>query len=219
MNDLEVICTRLREDFDRKNAVRESCLARSREVVRASANAIRHIHRGDAEGAQSLIDAARGAVEEMKAQSAGYGDIYVSGYVQDAQKEFVEAACTLALILDRPLPEPEELGVEYPAYLNGLGECVGELRRHILDRIRGGEILDAERKLQQADDVYYALTLFDYPEPLTGGLRRTVDAMRGILERTRGDVTNALRQLRLEEALKLHQREGRTETAGDGATM
>lgn len=201
MNDVEAICTRLRETFEKKNAVRENCLARSREIVRNSANAIRHIHRGDREGAHALLADTRRAVEEVKAQAAGYADIYVSGYVQDAQKEYVEAACILALIREDPLPEPEELGVEYPAYLNGLGETVGELRRHILDQIRRGEILDAERKLQQADDVYYALTLFDYPEPLTGGLRRTVDAMRGILERTRGDVTNALRQLRLEEAL------------------
>jgi translin len=201
LKDVEAICSRLREDFEQKNGVREACLARSREVVRASANAIRHIHRGDMPGAEGLLKQAREAVAEMKTQSLGYGDVYGSGYVQDAQKEYTEAACILALIGDQPLPEPEELGVEYPAYLNGLGETVGELRRHILDQIRRGEILDAERKLQLADDVYYALTLFDFPEPLTGGLRRTVDAMRGILERTRGDVTNALRQLRLEEAL------------------
>ena len=201
MNDVEAICSRLRERFEEKNAVRENCLARSREIVRASANAIRHIHRGDGTGAQALLEEARRAVEEVKDRSVGFADIYVSGYMQDAQKEYVEAACTLAMIEERPLPEPEELGVEYPAYLNGLGECVGELRRHILDLIRKGDIRDAERKLQTADDVFYALTLFDYPEPLTGGLRRTVDGMRGILERTRGDVTNALRQLRLEEAL------------------
>jgi translin len=201
VTDLEALCSRLREEFDKKNAVRELCLARSREIVRSSANAIRHIHRGDAEGARSLLREARQAVEEVKKQAVGYADVYVSGYVQDAQKEYVEAACTLALIQEQPLPEPEELGAEYPAYLNGLGECVGELRRHILDLIRKGEIREAEQKLQVADDVFYALTTFDYPEPLTGGLRRTADGMRGILERTRGDVTNALRQLRLEEAL------------------
>jgi translin len=201
LTDLEALCARLRDEFDKKNAVRELCLARSREIVRSSANAIRHIHRGDPEGARALIAEARGAVEEVKRQAVGYSDVYVSGYVQDAQKEYVEAACTLALILEQPLPEPEDLGTEYPAYLNGLGECVGELRRHILDLIRKGEIREAESKLQVADDVFYALTTFDYPEPLTGGLRRTADGMRGILERTRGDVTNALRQLRLEEAL------------------
>ena len=204
LNDIESICSRLREDFDRKNGVRELCLARSREEVRASANAIRHIHRGDTEGAGELLAQAHVAIADMRNEASPFKDVYVSGYVHDAQKEYAEAACTVALIRDAPLPEPEELGVEFPAYLNGLGECVGELRRHILDRIRRGEILEAERKLQQADDVYYALTMFDYPEPLTGGLRRTVDAMRGLLERTRGDVTNALRQHRLEEALKQH---------------
>lgn len=153
------------------------------------------------EGARALLSEAASAVRQMRDTAAAYGDILYAGYVLDAQKEFAEAACLLALILEEPLPEPEELLVEPSAYLNGLGEAIGELRRHILDKIRVGEILDAERKLQVADDVFYNLIVFDYPEALTGGLRRTTDAMRALLEKTRGDVTLALRQLRLEQAL------------------
>ncbi len=204
MTNVEEICARLRERLDEKNAVREYCFARSREVVRASANAIRHIHRQDPDGATALLDQARGLMRDIHERAAEYPDLFTSGYVQDAGKEFTEAACTHALVMDLPLPEPEALGVETGAWLNGLGEAIGELRRHILDRIREGDILLAEQKLQQADDIFHALALFDYPEPLTGGLRRTVDAMRSLLERTRGDVTNALRQLRLEEALRRH---------------
>jgi len=201
VNTLEAICQRLRGDFELRNEARERVLALSREVVRTSANAIRHEHRGEGDAARALLADAGRAVREMRESAAAYGDVLYAGYVHDAQKEFAEAACTIALIEGDLLPEPEDLGVEPRAYLNGLGEAVGELRRHILDRIRAGEILEAERELQIADDVYYNLVVFDYPEALTGGLRRTVDAMRGVLERTRGDVTNALRQLRLERAL------------------
>lgn len=202
MNGVEATCIRLRASFDERNLARERALSLSREIVRTSANAIRRVHAGEEAEAGALIVRAAEAVRAVQDATREHRDLYHAGYVHDAQKEYVEAAATLALVHERPVPEPEELGVEFPAYLNGLGEAVGELRRHILDRIRAGEIRDAERKLQIADDVYYALLMFDYPEALTGGLRRTVDAMRGILERTRGDVTNALRQLRLEQALE-----------------
>jgi translin len=187
-------------------------LALSREVVRTSANAIRHVHRNEIEAARAMLNEAGAAIKQIKEIAAGYGDILYAGYVHDAEKEYAEAACVLSLIQEELLPEPEELGVEFTAYLNGLGEAVGELRRHILDKIRVGEILDAERKLQTADDIYYNLIVFDYPEALTAGLRRTTDAMRSLLERTRGDVTNALRQLRLEQALEAASREKFGET-------
>ena len=202
MNSIEAVCKRLRAEFELRNTAREKVLALSREVVRTSANAIRHVHRNEIDGARALLSEAANAVRQMRDTAAPYGDVLYAGYVLDAQKEFAEAACVLALILDEPLPEPEELMVEPSAYLNGLGEAIGELRRHILDKIRAGQIPDAERKLQVADDVFYNLIVFDYPEALTSGLRRTTDAMRSLLERTRGDVTLALRQLRLEQALE-----------------
>ena len=207
MDSLEAICRRLRSHFEARNQAREKVLALSREVVRTSANAIRHVHRNEIEAARAILNEAGAAIKQIKEIAADYGDILYAGYVHDAEKEYAEAACVLSLIQEELLPEPEELGVEFAAYLNGLGEAVGELRRHILDKIRVGEILDAERKLQTADDIYYNLIVFDYPEALTAGLRRTTDAMRSLLERTRGDVTNALRQLRLEQALEAASRE------------
>lgn len=188
--------------MEQKSRARESALTLSREVIRLSANAIQSVHRGEEQFAQELLTLARSAADRMKEAVALYGDLYWAGYVQDALKEFAEASLTLALIKEEPLPEPEELGVEPSAYLNGLGEAVGELRRHILDKLREGDVLEAEKKLDQADDIYYQLFTFDFPEAVTGGLRRTVDAVRSILERTRGDVTNAVRQLRLENALE-----------------
>ncbi|MGQ9524158.1 MAG: haloacid dehalogenase [Armatimonadota bacterium] len=213
MSTIETICKRLCAEFELRNQARERALALSRNVVRTSANAIRHVHRGEIDGARELLAQAAEAVRQMREAASPYGDILYAGYVHDAQKEFAEAACVLALILEEPLPEPEELLVEPAAYLNGLGEAIGELRRHILDKIRLGEVPDAERKLQIADDVYYNLIVFDYPEALTGGLRRTTDAMRALLERTRGEVTLALRQLRLEQALEA-ARHGETHTHG-----
>jgi translin len=189
-----------------KNAARETALAISRKLVRISANTIRSSHRGQAqEAADGLAEGAMLAAE-IRSATEGHPDIYHAGYTQDALKEFVEAHATVALVAGNPLPAPEDLRVEPGAYLNGLGEAIGELRRAILDAIRDANVDRAETLLARAEDVHASLMTFDYPDALTGGLRRTTDAMRGLLERTRGDVVTAVRQARLEE--RLTAREG-----------
>jgi translin len=159
------------------------------------------VHRGEFELGQELVDKAGGLVRQASEALRGHPDIYHAGFVHDAQKEFAEASLTLALVAGRPLPAPENLGVQHAAYLNGLGEAVGELRRHLLDSLRGGDVGHCEECLTAMDDIYSVLVTFDYPDAMTGGLRRTTDAVRGILERTRGDLTLAVRQRDLERKL------------------
>jgi translin len=132
---------------------------------------------------------------------SAHEDVYHAGFVHDAQKEYVEGRVTLALVAGRPLPDPDDLGVSYAAYLNGLGEAVGELRRYLLDAIRRGEEQRCEELLSDMDDIYSLLVTLDFPDALTGGLRRTTDSVRGILERTRGDLTMSMRQRELEKKL------------------
>lgn len=192
----------IRAHLEEKHQAREQALVLTREVVRLAANAIRATHRGEFGAAEQLLAKARANLDETERALAGHGDIYHAGFVHDAQKEFAEAHCTLAFIAGRPLPRPEDLGVMGAAYLNGLGETVGELRRHLLDRLRAGDIEHCEECLAVMGDVYDALVTMDYPEAVTAGLRRTCDAMRGILERTRGDFTAAFVQRRLEDRLR-----------------
>jgi translin len=148
-----------------------------------------------------LIDKVAALLGEVAAALRDHQDIFYAGFVHDAQKEFAEASLTLALVAGRPLPPPEKLNVEHAAYLNGLGEAVGELRRHLLDSLRGGDVEHCEDCLTAMDDIYSVLVTFDYPDAMTGGLRRTTDNVRGILERTRGDLTLAVRQRDLERKL------------------
>jgi len=165
-------------------------------------NAIRAAHREERAAAREHIAAAREIVEAIRADLALYPDLYHAGYTQDALKEFAEANIVDALIADEPLPEPEALGVEYAAYLNGLGEAASEMRRRCLDIIRHDHSDEAERLLAAMDDIYALLVTMDYPDAITGGLRRTTDLVRGVTERTRGDLTMSLRQDRLERALR-----------------
>jgi len=199
--NLDAIVEGIRAHLVSKNQAREQGLPLCREAIRHSANAIRAVHRAEFEAGQELIDRVAGLLSQAKAALRDHPDIFHAGFVHDAQKEFAEASLTLALVAGRSLPTPEELGVESAAYLNGLGEAVGELRRHLLDSLRSGDVSHCEECLTAMDDIYSVLVTFDYPDAMTAGLRRTTDNVRGILERTRGDLTLAVRQRDLERKL------------------
>jgi translin len=202
LDNLDAISERIRQDFEARNAARDEALRRSRELIRHCANTIRATHRAEFEEASQLLATAHQAASGLVECVADYPDLYYTGYTQDALKELAEASITYALITDGPLSDPDDLEVEYPAYLNGLGEAVGELRRHVLDIIRRGQIERGEEILSAMDDIYAVLVTMDFPDAITGGLRRTTDVVRGVLERTRGDLTMAIRQDKLQEALR-----------------
>lgn len=202
MKNLDEIADHIRADFTAKNAARDQALERSRTLIRHCANAIRAVHRNEREAAREQIAQARAIVAAIRADLAPFPDLYFTGYTQDALKEFAEANIVYAITGDELLPAPDEIGVEHAAYLNGLGEAAGELRRRCLDIIRHDHSDEAERLLAAMDDIYALLVTVDYPDAITGGLRRTTDMVRGVTERTRGDLTTSLRQQRLQEALK-----------------
>jgi translin len=201
VSELEPVVERIRGNLEAKYAAREQGLKLSREIIRLSANAIRASHRGEFERAEALIAEARAAVEKAQGALGAHPDILYAGFVQDAEKEYAEANLALAILARGEISDPDRLGVGYIAYLHGLGEAASELRRDILDLIRHGHDERAETLLQWMDDVYAALITLDFPDGMTGGLRRTTDLVRAVLERTRGDLTLSQRQARLEAKL------------------
>lgn len=188
-------------DLSRTHGVREQALRLTREVVRNSANSIRATHRGEFARARELFQTANETRQDMETILEGHPDVYHAGYVEDSLKEYVEAGATLAFVEDSHLPTPDELGVGYAVYLNGLAESVGELRRFVLDSLRRDDFSRCEALLEIMDEVYTVLVSVDFPDAVTRGLRRNTDMVRGVLERTRGDLTVALRQRRLEEKM------------------
>jgi translin len=201
---IDDIVGELADHLEVKNTARDKALLDARRLTRQAALTIRALHRGDVDEARSLLDDGKKMVERIRLDLLTYPDIYWAGYVQDAQKEYAEASIVASLIVRVDPPGPKELGVEIGPYLNGLGEAASEMRRYILDVIRHGKEGDhneGERVLALMDDVYTALITVDFPDALTGGLRRTTDLVRSVLERTRGDLTITLRQAELERAL------------------
>lgn len=186
--------------------IRDRALSDCRQVVRWSANSVRASHRGDFEEAARELGEARVLAETLIGYTYDLPSIYWAGYVQDAMKEFAEAAITNAIIQDRVIPTPDDLHVEDPAYLNALAEAASELRRDTLDLLRGDDLERATALLGIMDDVYAMLVSIDFPDAITGGLRRSTDSLRAVLERTRGDLTVTINQRRLERAVQSMQR-------------
>ena len=202
MHKLEKIADNIRQKFDVRTTMRDQALALARKLTRACSLSIRAVHRDDKEAMEAQLNEARGLADKLRSNLVNHPELYYAGYTQDALKEFVEANVTCALIQNHALQTPEELVVEDATYLNGLAEVVGELRRRTLDILRHGYSQEAERLLSYMDEIYSVLVTMDYPDAITNGLRRQTDLARGIIEKTRGDVTFSLRGEHLAEAIR-----------------
>jgi translin len=202
MDNLEAIGEGILKYLEEKNKIRDETLKRSRELVRYCSRAIRAMHRKERELAEEHLDAARELAAELRKVRDSYPDLYFAGYSRDALKEFAEASVVVAILEQEPLPTPEELGIENASFLGGLGEAAGEMRRRVLDILRHDDVSEAERLLAAMDDIYGFLVTVDFPDALTGNLRRITDMVRGVTERTRGDLTTSIQQRELKDALR-----------------
>jgi len=199
---LEKLSEKLHHNFSLRDKTREQTLLICREIIRKSANTIRAVHRREFDEAKVLLQSASELIRELNLISAAnQNELLHSGFVHDAEKEFSEASITFSLIRSQTIPMPEQLKISYPAYLNGMAESVGELRRFLLDSLRRDDFSKCEDLLSIMDDIYTLLVTMDFPDAITNGLRRNTDSVRGILEKTRGDLTIALQQKKLEKRM------------------
>ncbi len=192
----------IRIHLDAANAARETAIPACRRVIRACGSSIRAVHRLDPPAAGALADEAETALREAQAALRPYPMLAATGPLNDAEKEYAEARLTAALTAGERLPTFQDLEVRAGAWLGGMAEAATELRRHLLDRLREGQLDRADALLVAMDDTYGLLVSLDYPDAVTGGLRRQVDALRAVLERTRGDLTTAVLQSRLQATIE-----------------
>ena len=212
--DFSELTERLRAELDAKTSARERGLAASRSAIRACGNSIRAMHRYEMDAAAKLLDEAQEEVDGARSVLSEHPELLHAGFVHDAEKELAEARITYALVTEGTVPSPEDVGVGAAAFLKGMAESIGEIRRHILDLMRRGELKRCEELLGAMDDAYYVLTSMDYPDGITFGLRRLTDVARSIIERTRGDFTTSTIQNALQNALDQHASHLRDTSSG-----
>ncbi len=207
-NRLDMIGDQIRASFSNKDTVREKVLPLCRDAIRCCSQSIRAVHRQEFERAGELLVSARGLIDSARAEASSCEEFGLGGYIRDAQKEYAEGSLTLAIVTRKEIPAPADIRVADSAYLNGMGEAASEIRRYLLDSMSRGDLSRGEELLSAMDDVYSVLVTMDFPDALTGGLRRTTDMLRGVLERTRSDLTLAIEQKNLEN--RLDKLEGKT---------
>lgn len=200
--ELDSLAAPLRAELAAAHVARERGLVACRRTIRACGQAIRAVHRLDPGAVDRFTAEARQALHEAQEALTPHPQVAHAGFLHDAEKEYAEALLTAALVSGGPLPSPEVIGVGAPAWLCGLAEAASELRRHLLDRIRAGRLDRGEELLGVMEEVYELLVTIDEPDALTGGLRRSADQLRAVLERSRSDVTATVLQSRLQAALE-----------------
>ena len=184
--------------FDKLNDIREQSLAISREIVRECSKSIRNIHRNDVSNAKEHIKIAQNKIEKLKNICSEISEISYAGYVLDAEREFVEAVLFYNFDVNGYIEPYKKFNVHPSSYIQGIGDTIGEWRRKALDHLRNLDIKKAETYLEIMEEGIGILNELDYPDALTGGLRRYADNARSIIERTRSDITNAF----INEALR-----------------
>ncbi len=198
---LEQISEEIRQEFISQDTAREFTIAKSREIIRYASKTVRAVHRHEFDEARQEIENGRKLLAECIAHLESCNEIQNTHYLWDAQKEFAESNLVLCMVTGSELPGPKDLGVDNSAYLNGLAEAANEMRRYILDGYRAGDYSRGEELLGVMDSVYGVLVTMDFPDGITGGLRRTTDILRSVMEKTRSDITLTIQQKRLEEKL------------------
>jgi translin len=191
-----------RARLEEAHRAREEALARCRDTIRACGLAIRSVHRREPSATAQRRAEAQGALRRAQEVLAPFPSLAAAGFLHDAEKEYAEACLTEAFVCDAELPGPTQLEVGLAAWLNGMAEAASELRRHLLDRLRAGETQRAEELLGVMEEAYDLLQTIEYPDALTGGLRRSVDGLRAVVERSRADVTTTVLQTRLQRAIE-----------------
>ncbi|MCL5408620.1 MAG: hypothetical protein M1135_01150 [Candidatus Omnitrophica bacterium] len=200
-DNLENILVGTKNVLDAEDNAREKGLHLSRQITRLSAKAIKKIHQQDFKESSLILKQAYDMLKEVKTILKEFPEIYFAGFLHNAEKELIEGLVTYHLLKDGLIFTPDK-EFDIISYLHGVSEAIGEIRRHILDCIRKDEPEDIEHLLNVMDEFYYFLISFDYSEALTRGLRRSVDAMRSLIERTRSEVSIVINQKRLEKLFR-----------------
>lgn len=201
---LDEIVGDIRSTLGDAHRARETALPTCRQAIRHASLAIRAVHRGDQQTHRDELATCEDHLRTAQQAVSGHPAVEHAGFLHDAEKEYAEACLAASLIGGEEIPDHRALDVMAHSWLRGLAEAASELRRHALDRLRSDDLETAESLLVAMDDACDVLATVDLPDALTGGLRRSVDSLRAVTERTRGDITTTVLQTRLRRALEAH---------------
>jgi len=194
---LREIAEKIYAKLDAQSKMRDHLMEEVRKVLNLTREAIAAIHRNEAKNAEQAVKRAKDTLSVIHTELAKMPALPVMGLIHNAEGEVTEATLLLAFWKEKRLPGPEQIGVSEIGYLLGLGDLVGELRRITIDSLKEDNLNLAERAFILMEEIYSALLLFDFPRALTPGIRQKTDIARGLVERTRADISTEVQRRRL----------------------
>lgn len=198
MPEIEEISKAIRERLDKKDLARESALKTSRQIIRECRSAIASLQKGN--DAEENMERARKAHAQLKKMLKGFPDLLSAGYAVDAEQELAEAEILSSSIMGKDVPSPEEIGVEDEAFVLGMADSIGEMRRLLLDRLMKDDVKAAGQMLGKMERFFNMLMTFDYPDALIA-TKRKQDVARGLVEKSRGELAMATQMSHLRKNL------------------
>lgn len=193
----ESIFDGIRKEIEEDDKVRERSLPLARSAVRKCSESIKLSHRGEYQAARKSLEDANELITQAKVEMEKSVFLDKSRILDTAYQELAEAMNVLSILENNMLSTPEVFDIPSRAYLTGLADTIGEIRRATLEKLRNDDVTKATQYLSLMENIFEELTSFDFPNALVPDLRRKCDVARGIIERTRADVTTAVRQNRL----------------------
>ena len=200
--NLDEIVGKIRAILEEEDKVKTEAIEGIRKSIRLSGEAISAAHKFKFEKAIEKTSEAKKRMDGVSEMLEKHPTLYHSNLMMTAYQEYTEAKQLISLLKNNVFLTPEELGVPYKSYLTGIGDLVGELRRYGLNAIRQENVENARQVLDLMEEIYESLSSVEYPKSLVPGLRRKCDIARAILERTRGDVMNAIQRKKLINEMK-----------------
>jgi translin len=205
MKNLEDIVERIDQYISEKDKIREEALKSSRDIIICCRKAIQRLHQDQLPEAETFIQQASAKLVQLYDFTKPYPDLFHAGFVENAAQELVEAHCLYNIMKGEDLPDPDKIQTTYSAYLLGLCDVVGELRRGALDFMLEGNAAKANEYLHHMDRIYDAIMSFDYPSALVP-IKKKQDMVRSLIEKTRGELVVANCERRIHE--KTHEFHG-----------
>ncbi len=187
MKNLDGIIEKIENHIGEKEKVREDALKASRDIIIFCRKGIQQLHRNQMEEAESYMKQASSRLAQLYEITMGHADVFHTGFVENAAQEYVEIQCLYNIMKGVDLPDPDAIQTTYSAYLLGLCDVVGELRRGALDFMLEGNTQKANEYLGYMDRIYDAIMSFDYPSALVP-IKKKQDMVRSLIEKTRGEL-------------------------------
>jgi len=189
-SSIEKSLSEISKSLEEVNVRREKLLKESRDIIAHSAKAIISLHTGNFEDAKNNLDTVKSILSNLR--RTGKEDL--ARYLIQPEGEYVEATILYAVISKKPIPSYTALNVTGQAYLFGLLDAIGEIKRLVYDKIRTGKSKEASDLFEMMEKLFVYLSPFAAYDNLVNGIRRKLDVDRKLIEDTRGVITEEIRR-------------------------